>query len=289
MRRAGWAGCGARHARGRCLRSESRRLSVAMGGRAKYTKVETTEVVGDYTPRQGEEAADQEGQPLMVAPPTIAAAGNTVDSEEEDRVGLLGPGEASAAAVAGAGGIGTGGTPGQATTLQTYATFFKVFFGIGILAMPHGFVMAGYAGGALGITCIAWVSYYCITLLLASRDRIVELERAAAADGLSLLPRVNTSGGAILLVDVAEAAFGRKGRQLAEFCILVSQVCLCHRFQSLRLPLISEYGRLVCSVVVASPDWLRDFVPDLYRRQLGNKRGPRGRAAWARRGGYGGD
>jgi uncharacterized membrane protein len=174
----------------------------------RYAKVSGTDG-GDSA---WDAAAPEGEQPAASSIPTRRVV--SFQGDDDDRAGLLGH-------EAGAGGEGgPGPTWGRATTVQTYVTFFKVFFGIGVLAMPRCFVYAGYVGGSLGTVCIAWLSVYCIELLMASRDRIVENERVAAVPPR----RVNTSGGAVLFVDVVAAAFGARGRAVAEFCVLSSQL-----------------------------------------------------------------
>ena len=54
----------------------------------------------------------------------------------------------------------------KAGTVATYFTLFKSFCGLGVLALPSAFRLAGYVGGTLGIIVIAGISYHCMSLLL---------------------------------------------------------------------------------------------------------------------------
>ena len=54
----------------------------------------------------------------------------------------------------------------KAGTGATYFTLFKSFCGLGVLALPSAFRLAGYVGGTLGIIVIAGISHHCMDLLL---------------------------------------------------------------------------------------------------------------------------
>ena len=60
----------------------------------------------------------------------------------------------------------------KATVPQTYFTFFKSFIGIGVLALPYGYKLAGSVLGFFIILVASFTSWYCITLLLSARDTV---------------------------------------------------------------------------------------------------------------------
>ncbi len=62
--------------------------------------------------------------------------------------------------------------PDKATVAQTYFTFFKSFIGIGVLALPYGYLLAGSVLGLFMILIASYTSWYCITLLLEARDTV---------------------------------------------------------------------------------------------------------------------
>ena len=62
----------------------------------------------------------------------------------------------------------------KSTVAETYFTFLKSFIGIGVLALPFGFLLAGTIIGILLILIASFASWYCITLLLAARDTVEE-------------------------------------------------------------------------------------------------------------------
>mgnify|MGYP002835374527 FL=1 len=63
---------------------------------------------------------------------------------------------------------------GKATVAQTYFTLMKSFVGIGILALPHAFMQAGYMAATVGILVIGGVTYFCMALLIKSKQRVQE-------------------------------------------------------------------------------------------------------------------
>ena len=73
----------------------------------------------------------------------------------------------------GNGGNGcNGGNQEGATVPETYFTFFKSFIGIGVLALPYGYLLAGSVLGLCLILFASFTSWYCITLLLEARDTV---------------------------------------------------------------------------------------------------------------------
>jgi hypothetical protein len=105
--------------------------------------------------------------------------------------------------------------PRQGATLtQTYITFFKSFIGIAILGLPHAFSLAGYILAPLGFFVVAYLSFYCMRLLLACKVQLLK-----SGEPLGLTDPAQGIG----YHDVARAALGGRGQTLAEFCLVTSQ------------------------------------------------------------------
>ena len=121
---------------------------------------------------------------------------------------------------------------------QTYFTFFKSFIGIGILALPHGFYLAGYIGGPAGMIFVAGVSYYCMLMLLDCRELVVAQVRAGTVNSNFLPAEIRNSASAksdladiardgnlvITYSDIGRAAMGSTGAKLVDFAIVSSQM-----------------------------------------------------------------
>jgi solute carrier family 36 (proton-coupled amino acid transporter) len=128
----------------------------------------------------------------------------------------------------------------KATVAQTYFTFFKSFMGIGVLALPHGFLLAGWWLGICMVLMASYTSYYCITLLLESRDTVENQINAGTVDP-NVLPAgmLNTPSTVrateedvlpahepkdITYSDIGRAAFGSMGAKIVDFAIVTAQI-----------------------------------------------------------------
>lgn len=60
----------------------------------------------------------------------------------------------------------------KATVSQTYFTLLKSFVGIGILAMPHAYMQAGYIGASIGVILIGWITYVCMIMLVECKQTV---------------------------------------------------------------------------------------------------------------------
>jgi amino acid permease len=54
-----------------------------------------------------------------------------------------------------------------------FANLFLLFFGSGTFAMPWGFARAGVLGGALGVCVVAGVTFATISMLVATKRRLL--------------------------------------------------------------------------------------------------------------------
>jgi proton-coupled amino acid transporter len=126
----------------------------------------------------------------------------------------------------------------KTSVAQTYFTFFKSFIGIGILALPHGFYLAGYVGGPAGMVFVSLVSYYCMLMLLDCRDLVVAQVRAGTVNPNFLPAEIREDEAAkgdlasfardgqlvITYSDIGRAAMGSLGAKLVDFAIVSSQM-----------------------------------------------------------------
>jgi proton-coupled amino acid transporter len=128
--------------------------------------------------------------------------------------------------------------PSGATLGQTYVTFFKSFVGIAILGLPHAFSLAGYILAPLVFAFIAYISFYCMRLLLVTKNKILANAAlsssllASEGSGESTDAKVSPTVGGLVMTnvasgmgyqDVARACLGPCGQQLTEFCLVTSQ------------------------------------------------------------------
>jgi len=60
----------------------------------------------------------------------------------------------------------------KATVTQTYFTLAKSFVGIGILALPHAFMQAGYVCATIGIIVVGYVTYITMLMLVQCRETV---------------------------------------------------------------------------------------------------------------------
>lgn len=99
----------------------------------------------------------------------------------------------------------------KASVASTYITLSKSFIGLGILALPKAFSEAGYIGGTIGLSIIAWISYHCMIQLIECK-RIVEETRVNEEK------TVDASFSAL-----GYYAMGNRGMQVVNICLVISQ------------------------------------------------------------------
>ena len=194
--------------------------------------------------------ARQELEPVDLREPEEPGVSDTSMRESvAEQEGLLGGGDGGYSASP----AGRVVTPAGATLAQTYVTFFKSFVGIAILGLPHAFSLAGYILAPLVFAFIAYISFYCMRLLLKTKNKILAAAAinssaaaataakaeeagsmggkagsmgaagsAAASPSSSPLILTNPSAG-MGYQDVARACLGPYGQQLTEFCLVTSQ------------------------------------------------------------------
>ncbi|KAG8061503.1 hypothetical protein GUJ93_ZPchr0003g16893 [Zizania palustris] len=98
-----------------------------------------------------------------------------------------------------------------ATPAQTLGNIVVSIVGTGVLGLPYAFRTAGWLAGALGVAGAGAATFYCMLLLLESRDKLREQEVEEQHDG-------NYTYG-----DLGEKCFGRIGRYFTEVTIILSQ------------------------------------------------------------------
>ncbi|KAJ4957507.1 hypothetical protein NE237_024618 [Protea cynaroides] len=99
-------------------------------------------------------------------------------------------------------------TTGTSSWAQTLGNIIVAIIGTGVLGLPYAFRVAGWLAGALGVTIAAITIYYCMLLLVQCKDKL-------ASDDES--DEIHTYG------DLGFKAFGRPGRYLTEFLVVLSQ------------------------------------------------------------------
>lgn len=135
-------------------------------------------------------------------------------------------------------------------TVATYFTLFKSFCGLGVLALPSAFRLAGYVGGTLGIIVIAATSYHCMNLLLQcavlaqtkinsggfSANKGIEGADGKYEDNLRTGKSTQTGSGeygasvessttmVMSFGAIGEIAIGKIGSSLVDVCLVLSQV-----------------------------------------------------------------
>ncbi|XP_042510450.1 amino acid transporter ANT1-like [Macadamia integrifolia] len=104
-------------------------------------------------------------------------------------------------------------TTGSATWGQTLGNIIVVIIGTGVLGLPYAFRVAGWLAGGLGVIIASISIYYCMLLLVQCRDTLSS--SSSSSDDES--DEVHTYG------DLGFKAFGKMGRYLTEFLIVLSQ------------------------------------------------------------------
>ncbi|KAG9455540.1 hypothetical protein H6P81_000048 [Aristolochia fimbriata] len=100
---------------------------------------------------------------------------------------------------------------GTSSSLQTLGNIVVSIVGTGVLGLPFAFRVAGWLAASIGVTIAAASTYYCMILLVNTRDVLVNNNRDEE------LTESNTYG------DLGAKALGTPGRYLTELLILVSQ------------------------------------------------------------------
>ncbi|GAV57270.1 Aa_trans domain-containing protein [Cephalotus follicularis] len=105
--------------------------------------------------------------------------------------------------------IESGSSPtGNSSTFQALGNILVSIVGTGVLGLPFAFRVAGWLAGSLGVIIAAISTYYCMLLLIQSRNKLaLELEST----------EIITYG------DLGHKSMGRAGRFLTEFLICISQ------------------------------------------------------------------
>ncbi|KAF8405620.1 hypothetical protein HHK36_010527 [Tetracentron sinense] len=96
---------------------------------------------------------------------------------------------------------------GAASSAQTLGNIIVSIVGTGVLGLPFAFRIAGWLAGSLGVIVAALSTYYCMLLLIHCRDMLAS---TGSTD-------IQTYG------DLGFKAFGRAGRYLTEFLVVISQ------------------------------------------------------------------
>eukprot|EP00250_Pteridium_aquilinum_P026422 c32986_g1_i1 orf=69-1322(+) len=100
---------------------------------------------------------------------------------------------------------------GKASAKRTFGNIIVSIVGTGILGLPYTFRISGWAAGSLAVALSASLTYYCMILLVNSRNK---LEEGGHTDIL-------TYG------DVGNRAFGSVGQSLVNVLVVVSQCGCC--------------------------------------------------------------
>ncbi|KAI5059465.1 hypothetical protein GOP47_0025784 [Adiantum capillus-veneris] len=98
-------------------------------------------------------------------------------------------------------------TLGNASAKRTFGNIIVSIVGTGVLGLPYTFRVSGWASGTLAVVVSAILSYYCMILLVNSRNK---LEEKGHADIL-------TYG------ELGNEAYGSLGHTLVDIMVLVSQ------------------------------------------------------------------
>ncbi|XP_043713734.1 amino acid transporter ANT1-like [Telopea speciosissima] len=104
-------------------------------------------------------------------------------------------------------------TAGTSSWAQTFGNIIVAIVGTGVLGLPYAFRVAGWLAGAIGVTIAGISTYYCMLLLVHCRDRLASTSSSSADE----CDEIHTYG------DLGCKAFGRTGRYLTEFLIVLSQ------------------------------------------------------------------
>ncbi|XP_068653505.1 amino acid transporter ANT1-like [Aristolochia californica] len=95
---------------------------------------------------------------------------------------------------------------GTSSSLQTLGNIIVSIVGTGVLGLPFAFRVAGWLAGSIGVIIAGVSTYYCMTLLVHTRDVLVIEEST----------ELSTYG------DLGAKALGKPGRYLTELLILVA-------------------------------------------------------------------
>lgn len=104
------------------------------------------------------------------------------------------------------------GSSNQSSKFKTLANIFIAIVGSGVLGLPYTFMKSGWLFGALTLFCIAFLTYYCMLLLVSTRRKIESL------NGYS---KINSFG------DLGFSVCGSFGRFSVDLMIILSQAGFC--------------------------------------------------------------
>ncbi|XP_077220762.1 aromatic and neutral transporter 1 [Tasmannia lanceolata] len=96
---------------------------------------------------------------------------------------------------------------GTSSSAETLGNIIISIVGTGVLGLPYAFRIAGWLAGSIGVIIAGISTFYCMLLLVQCRDKL-ETEEST---------QIVTYG------DLGAKAFGRTGRYLTEFLVLISQ------------------------------------------------------------------
>ena len=165
----------------------------------------------------------------------------------------------------------------KATLAQTYFTFFKSYIGIGVLALPHGFLLAGSVLGCIMISVASLTSYHCINLLLDARDTVEKqiqqgtvntnvlpdaIQRSddddsgnfdGAVDGLAGTSEIEVEAEERIISysDIGRAAYGSAGAKVVDFAIVTAQM----GFSTAYLIFIGSNVEAALGTCIGSSSW----------------------------------
>ena len=103
-------------------------------------------------------------------------------------------------------------TPPISSKFKTLANIFIAVVGAGVLGLPYCFQKIGWIMGLFMLFCVAFLTYYCMMLLVQTRRRL---------ESIVGFPKINSFG------DLGYATSGSFGKISIDFMIVLSQCGFC--------------------------------------------------------------